>query len=49
MAEQVQVDTHLIVTQKPDSRRLVVLIVGDHDVVCPDLQQIALCNFDLAG
>ena len=41
--------THLVVANQPETRRLVVLIVGDHDVVGPHLQQIAFRDFDFAG
>lgn len=39
---------HLVVTNKPNTRCLIVFVVGDHDVVSSHLQQVALRHFDLA-
>ena len=33
--------THLVITNQPDSGCLIIFIVGDHDIVCPDLEEVA--------
>lgn len=36
------VRSHLVITDEPDSRGLIVLVIGDHNVIRPDLQEIRL-------
>ena len=32
---------YLVITNQPDSGRLIIFIVGDHDIVCPHLEEVA--------
>ena len=40
--------TDLVVAEQPYPRRLIVLVISDHDIVRANLQQIALCNLNIA-
>jgi hypothetical protein len=39
---------NLVVAQKPETWCLVVLVVGNHDVVSSYLEEVSACGLDLA-
>ena len=40
---------HLIVSDQPDTRRLIVLIICDHHIISTDLKQISFRRLDTAA